>query len=241
MAIAMILVWYGPIVQPSHYHEFADQRSWLNIPHFMDVVSNLPFLLVGVWGFHVAPNKSSRAWQVFFISVALTCFGSSFYHWAPDDFGLLINRLPIAWACASLSCALLAERVDARFASTKTQLVALLFATLSVLYWYATQHFTQGKGDLRPYLLVQFAPMLLVPLCVFLAQASGPSLINGKDWAIVLGLYALAKVLEIADHQLFNLLGFISGHTLKHLLAALAAGYLAHRLSVTRTKLRFAD
>ncbi len=246
MMIALVmltLALHGPIAQPADYHHFADQRTLLSIPHAMDVLSNLPFLLVGLWGLSITSTLNSLAqpaWRVFFFSVSLTCFGSSFYHGSPNDFGLLIDRLPIAWATAALSCALLAERLDARFAKATVLFATFIVSSLTVLYWYQTQVATHGFGDLRPYLFVQFLPMLLVPLCVFLSRAQGASLINGKGWAIVLGLYALAKVFEIADHQLFNLLGFISGHTIKHLLAAMAAGYLAHTLSIAHTKLRFA-
>jgi hypothetical protein len=237
--ITMILVWYGPVVQPSHYHEFADQRSWMNIPHFMDVMSNLPFLFVGIWGFAVASRSASSyaarsAWQVFFIAVAFTCVGSSFYHWAPNDFGLFIDRLPIAWACASLSCALLAERSDARFAQAAPLCFALFAATLSCVYWYLTQRITQGQGDLRPYLFVQFLPMLLVPLCCIAFAPSALTRVSGPSWAVVLGLYAFAKGFEVFDHQILHTVHLISGHSIKHFLAAAAAAYLAHTLSVAK-------
>ena len=39
-----------PIAQDPTYHQFADQRTLLGIPNFWNVVSNLPFVLVGAMG-----------------------------------------------------------------------------------------------------------------------------------------------------------------------------------------------
>ncbi|MCX7036659.1 MAG: hypothetical protein NT064_08755 [Proteobacteria bacterium] len=39
----------------------------------------------------------------------------------------------------------------------------------------------------------------------------------------MLAVYALAKVAETFDTQIFELTGLFSGHSLKHLLASLAA------------------
>lgn len=238
--VAMALLLHGPINQPANYHHFADQRNLFGIPHFMDVISNLPFLLVGAWGLRYAllvPEPSTRRlWCAFFFAVSCTCFGSAFYHWSPDNFGLMIDRLPIAWACAWLTCALLADRFDVRVARPVSLLLAFVLSTLSVLYWHYSPQASADLGDLRPYLTIQFLPLLLVPLCVgFTARSGKAFIISGKQWAVVLGLYAIAKGFEVADHVLYaQLQGFLSGHTLKHLLAAAAAGYLAHALSVAK-------
>jgi divalent metal cation (Fe/Co/Zn/Cd) transporter len=43
-------------------------------------------------------------------------------------------------------------------------------------------------------------------------------------WGVVVGLYVLAKGLELADHAVFDLSGqLVAGHSLKHLVAACAA------------------
>ena len=47
-----------------------------------------------------------------------------------------------------------------------------------------------------------------------------------------LGLYGAAKVLESADGLVFRVTGFVSGHTLKHLVAALAGAALIVMLQV---------
>ncbi len=230
-AAAAALAWHGPIAQPARYHDFADTRAWLGIPHAADVLSNLPFLAAGAWGLRIAlalpAGSAARApWGLFFAAVMLTTFGSGFYHWAPDDFGLAVDRLPIAWACAWLSLALLAERVDARFARPGAQAAAFALATLSVWIWY--QGHARGAGDLRVYLFVQFLPVLLIPFVCALFR--GGALAAGHWWGAI-GLYALAKVFELADAPVLAASGALSGHTLKHLIAAGAAFWLARCLA----------
>ena len=46
----LLLLVVPPFAQPLWYHDFADQRCLLCIPHMLNVVSNLPFVLVGAWG-----------------------------------------------------------------------------------------------------------------------------------------------------------------------------------------------
>jgi hypothetical protein len=48
VGIACVLAPRSP--QPLSYHHFADQRSWLGIPNFGDVVSNILFAVFGVAG-----------------------------------------------------------------------------------------------------------------------------------------------------------------------------------------------
>ena len=234
-AVAAVLVWYGPIAQPRNYHDFADARAWLGIPNAADVLSNLLFFVAGILGLRAAlalpASVAARApWGMFFAAVTLTTLGSAFYHWAPDDLGLAVDRLPIAWACAWLSLALLAERVDARFASPTIQLAAWLLATASVWIWYQGQ--MRGIGDLRAYLFVQFLPVILIPLTCALFR---PGMLSATDWHGAIGLYLLAKLLEMRDAQVFEALGLVSGHTLKHLLAAAAALWLGWRLALRAT------
>lgn len=230
VAIAGGLLWHGPIAQPADYHHFADTRSWLGIPHAADVLSNLPFLLAGWLGLKAAlrlplPHPARAAWGMFFSAVMLTTLGSGFYHWAPDDFGLAIDRLPIAWACAWLTLALLAERVAAGSGRPVVMLIAWLAATASVGIWYTGE--LAGAGDLRAYLFVQFLPVLLIPLVCALCRGG---LLSAKDWFGAIALYLVAKALELHDAQVLDALGDISGHTLKHLVAAAAAFWLAWRL-----------
>jgi len=229
-ALAAMLAWLGPIAQPARYHDFADTRAWLGMPNAADVLSNLPFLVAGILGLRAAlalpANMAARApWGMFFAAVMLTTLGSAFYHWAPDDLGLAIDRLPIAWACAWLTLALLAERVNARLARPVVQAAAFLIASASVWIWYRGQ--AQGMGDLRVYLFVQFLPVILIPITCMLFRGG---VLSATDWHGAIGLYLLAKALEMRDLQVFEAIGWVSGHTLKHLLAAAAALWLARQL-----------
>ncbi|MFT3664434.1 hypothetical protein [Piscinibacter sp.] len=227
--LALGLALHGPIPQWDAYHHFADQRAWLAIPHATDVLSNLPFALLGCWalwaGRALPRSASSLAWRAFAWALVATAAGSSLYHWAPDNTSLVFDRLPIAWACAALTCAFLAERLDARWGSPAVLATALLAASASVALWWGGERL--GRGDLRAYLFVQFLPMLLVPAALLLRApkrfvSAAP---DAAWWGVLLG-YALAKGLELADHAVFEQLAVVSGHTLKHLVAAGAAGWL---------------
>ncbi len=232
LAVALLLgaglALHGPIAQWADYHAFADTRAWLGLPNAENVLSNLPFAVIGVWGLRAlagATDPSRHAWRVFAAAVFLTAFGSAAYHWAPGNGALVFDRLPIAWACAALTCALLAERVDPSWARPLQILGALLTASAAVGWWWLTEQ--HGVGDLRPYLFVQFLPMLLVPTAIiFKVPAQSAATLAPRDWWLVLGLYAAAKLMELADANIFDALVLTSGHTLKHLLAAAAAWWL---------------
>ena len=120
VGIAALLVPRTP--QPLSYHHFADQRTWLGVPNFGDVVSNLLFLLAGVLGLVFLFGKSSHGqfldprerWPyVFvFVGILLTAFGSAYYHLAPDNARLVWDRLPMTIVFMPLVAALIAERVN---------------------------------------------------------------------------------------------------------------------------------
>jgi hypothetical protein len=227
LLLALGLGVHGPIAQWASYHAFADTRAWLGMPNAENVLSNLPFALIGAWALgwlaRLGATVANRlAWCTFAAALVGTAFGSALYHWAPGNGALVLDRLPIAWACAALLCAFLAERVDARWASWPVLAAALLAASASVAWWWLGER--QGHGDLRPYLYVQFLPMLLVPAAIWLKlPVQNPRALGNDAWWTVLGLYAAAKGMELADQAVFDALGFTSGHTLKHLLAATAA------------------
>ncbi len=229
--LAFVLWRHGPVAQWASYHAFADRRVWLGIANAADVLSNLPFAGVGLWGLiRLARARGAMparaAWQVFCAALVCTAAGSAFYHLAPDNAALVADRLPIAWACAALLCAFLAERVNPRWAGVPVLAAALVAATAAVLYWWVTER--HGAGDLRPYVFVQFLPMLVVPAALLLRMvaAGGDRVTPPSAWWAVLALYAAAKGMELADHAVFDASGFTSGHTLKHLLTAAAAGWI---------------
>jgi hypothetical protein len=224
-AIAIIALGiYGPIPQPAGYHEFADQRSLVGIPHFANTLSNLPFLLVGIAGIFLfrhgipagalAPLKP--AYLVLFASVALLFFGSAWYHLAPSDATLAWDRLPMTLAFMAFFAAIIGEHISLRL-GRRLLLPLLMLGVLSVVYWRLSD--SGDGGDLRLYVLVQFLPMLLIPAIILLYP---PALRPMRHVWALLGLYGVAKVLECLDEPVLRATGLVSGHTVKHLVAAIA-------------------
>jgi hypothetical protein len=208
---------HGPIAQLDNYHAFADQRTLFGIAHVGDVLSNIGFLLVALYGAFRMRKRFDAAEAVFFGALALTAAGSTWYHLAPDNARLVWDRLPIALACAALLAGALPK--------VRMALPTLTaFAALSVWWWSAT-------GDLRPYLLIQLAPLVLIPLIQW--QTAAP-MAQRKAFGLAIVLYVLAKFCELGDQALYESLTFISGHTLKHLLATLAAFTLASQFAGPR-------
>jgi len=217
------------IAQPPEYIVFVDQRSLLGVPNAFDVLSNLAFAVVGLIGLAVTFTRRSTTfahpwdrwpYAVLFAGVTLSSLGSSYFHLAPDNARLVWDRLPMTVGFVALLVALLAERVHRGLA--RATLVPLLLAgAASVFYWYWSE--LQGAGDLRPYLVVQFGSLALVALILVLYPARGAGFIVAG-----LAAYAAAKGLELADREIFVALAqTVSGHTLKHLVAAGAVACLA--------------
>lgn len=223
---AAVFALMPPIAQDPAYHALADTRTLLGVPRFGDVVSNLPFVLVGLAG--LAALRRMRAdpadllpLAVFFASFVLIGAGSAWYHWSPTNETLFWDRLPMTVAFMGLLAAILADRLDAPLPVARWMLALLVALGIgSVIWWHLGE--MRGAGDLRAYGLVQFYPALLVPLVLWLFPKAAPA-IPGR---VILGaflLYGLSKVAEALDHQIFALLGgTVSGHSVKHLLAAAA-------------------
>jgi hypothetical protein len=217
-----------PIGQDPRYHQFADQRPFFGIPNFMDVASNLPFLLAGLAGLRVCRRRGfagfAPAWAVFFAGVALVSAGSAYYHWRPDNHTLVWDRLPMTLAFMALFAALLGESLGERLGRLLLG-PALLAGLASVVYWHLFD-------DLRFYLWVQSAPLLAIPVCLLLFGSPHP-----RRWLLLpaLGCYLLAKLAEVCDARIFALSGnLVGGHALKHLLAAAAVGLVAAMLGARR-------
>jgi hypothetical protein len=226
----------GPLRQDQDYHRFADGRAFLGVENAADVLSNLPFLAVGLagmvflWRNRTATARFSapeelRAYWAFFCAVALASLGSSYYHFAPDDGRLTWDRLPIALAFMCLLSAVIIERMGTGSWKLLATLTALGGA--SVLYWSAFD-------DLWPYLLVQFGSLAaILALCAWFPSRYT----KGETIFAAAALYAVAKLVELHDTGIYELTGrTLSGHTLKHLAAA-AALYLI-LWSLARRRLR---
>lgn len=218
----LALALFGPAVaQPAHYHEFADQRVLWGLPFAMDVLSNLPFALAGAagaWCLLVLPPRALTDVQramaaLFFVGLLLTAAGSSWYHWQPDDAGLAVDRCGMAVAFAGLVALAAAGRVSER-AGAALGLAVLLLAPISVQVWLAT-------GNVLPWAVLQFGGMGLV---LWFALLRPRQAALGIRWSLVILAYAAAKLLEANDQLVYEITGQLaSGHTLKHVAAALAA------------------
>jgi len=234
--VCVVVMGFIPAIpQNPNYHEFADQRTLLGIPHCLNVVSNLPFLLIGILGvvFLVRTNEcpvgvtfvhTRERWPfyIFFAGVALTAFGSAYYHLQPDNQRLLWDRLPITVSFMAFFAITVAERIRQR-AGDWLLWPALAAGIGSAVYWHYSE--LQGQGDLRWYVLVQFYPLVAIPLMLLLFP---PRYTRTADIWVALAWYGLAKVLELhaVDRGLFAAGGFVSGHTLKHLAASLGAYWI---------------
>lgn len=219
-----------PISQNITYHAFSDHRHLLGVGNFWNVISNLPFVLVGLLGLRECLQQTNGSkppglvmqelpWVgfSFFAGVLLTGLGSGYYHLAPNNTTLVWDRLPMTISFMAFFCMIIG--CHASFKAARIVLWPLLALGVgSVVYWNYTE--IRGAGDLRPYVLVQFLPILLIPILV---KGSGSLAFKaGVIWK-VLGFYALAKVLEHWDHAIYELLqSEMSGHAIKHVAAAVA-------------------
>ncbi len=230
--VAAVFLLTSAVPQDPAYHEFSDTRPLLGVSNFWNVFSNLPFLIVGVVGLifvkrhadTVCVSTNEMAYHVFFIGILLTAFGSSYYHLAPSNETLLWDRLPMTIGFAGLVTIIVAEFVSARAA--RVLLVPLLVAGfVSVEYWAWTE--SHGVGDLRPYALFQFLPMLLIPVILLTHK---PVIGEARYFWWMLAFYISAKLLEFLDADLFSFGYLISGHSLKHVAAAITPAVFLYAL-----------
>jgi predicted membrane channel-forming protein YqfA (hemolysin III family) len=214
------MFFFGPIPQDPAYHAFADTRTIAGVDNFWNVLSNLPFLLAGLFGLsripRLAVHETRPAYMALCLGVVLVSLGSAFYHLTPSTPSLIWDRLPMTVAFMALFSMLLDER--GVLGTTRSTLWPLLtIGLLSAAYWYWTE--SRGAGDLRPYALVQFLPIALMPAVLLLFRGR---YLNTTLLVLSLVFYAIAKALEELDLQVFLATGVLSGHTMKHLAASLA-------------------
>lgn len=210
------------IPQDPAYHQFADRRTILGVANFFNVISNLPFVLVGLSGIAIiyTSNKIELVTSVryiyttFFVGLLLVGIGSGYYHLSPENSTLVWDRLPMAICFMSFFCIVIAEYIDEKL--SKRLFVPLLATGLiSVVYWYWSEQ--AGRGDLSAYILVQFLPLIIMP-AVFVICAC--RFTYGSCFWLVLFCYVIAKGFELADFRVYELTGAFSGHSLKHLVSA---------------------
>jgi hypothetical protein len=217
------LLFIDPIKQDSGYHLFIDTRTIFGIPNFWNVVSNLPFLIVGALGaYQIIGSRELKiidtikmAYLSFFTGLVLIALGSAYYHLSPQNQTLLWDRLAMSIAFMALFAIVLAEFIDKGVGRILWPILTLA-GIGAVLYWFITE--TGGRGDLRYYVLVQFLPMLIIPV-ILLCFRSPFTHVSAYWWLLV--AYSAAKLFEHFDVGIYQLTGTVSGHTLKHIAAAI--------------------
>lgn len=218
------------IPQSQDYHNFADQRTFFGIPNALNVISNFPFLIIGLIGlvlchhgnyFKLSLQGELWGWTCFYVGVAAVGIGSSYYHLKPDDASLVWDRLPMTVAFTSIIAIFIIERIDER--KGMISIIPLVLAgVISIVYW-------RFFDDLRPYALIQFVPCIAIPLMAILLP---PMYTHSTYWLWAAGFYLLAKVLEATDDVVYKWTHHIvSGHTLKHLFAAMVPVFLTLMLA----------
>lgn len=211
VAIAVLFL-SSSIEQNNSYHNFSDVDTYLNIPNFWNVVSNIPFLIVGLLGIYklniIAENKTQ--YFMFFLGISLVSIGSGYYHLNPNNHTLMWDRLPMTIGFMALFSIVISEFINKK----NGQLILiplLIFGLFSVYYWVSFK-------DLRIYLFVQFFPLLAIPIILLFFKSTYTLTIG--YWLLLLA-YVVAKIFEYFDYQTHDYTGLISGHTLKHLFASI--------------------
>ena len=231
-----------PMAQDPTYHNLADRRVIAGIPNFWDVVSNAAFLVVGLLGLwtlvqiredrtRLIDKREAYPLAVAFTGTLLIFVGSFYYHWAPSNETLVWDRLPMTLTFMGIFSTVIVERISVK-AGLAFLIPLLVVGAASVVYWQMTEH--SGQGDLRPYALVQFLPVLLIPVILWLF----PARYSGVRYLVeMIGWYGIAKVLEFLDTAVWGWTGgWIAGHSLKHCVAAWGiyalVRYLKHRRAI---------
>src|ERR1043166_4013938 len=221
VAIVAAVAVLPPLAQPQMLRGLADTRTLFGIPNFLNVVSNLPFLVAGLAGLHfLARDRAAAAafeepkeklpYAVCFLGVALVSVGSSYYHLVPDGAHLMWDRLPMTLTFMALLAATVAERVSVK-AGLRCLLPLLIAGVASVLYWRWSV--LQGDENLLPYAAVQYGSIAVIIAMALLRRSRYT---HGSDIFVVAAIYALAKAAEVLDGAIYALGHVVSGHTLKH-------------------------
>lgn len=216
LSVIMFLL-CDPYPQNPEYHNFCDKDEHFGIENFFNVVTNVPFLLVGILGIQWLKKSTDNQFKeeirfsyvILFLGLCLLAIGSGYYHLSPQNETLVWDRLAMSIVFMSLFSIIIGEFISVKLG--KLLLFTLLTLGLSsVVYWHYC-------NDLRFYGVVQYLPMLLIPIILLFFR---PSFTLSSGYWLLLGSYMVAKIFETCDSKLCDILPFLSGHSLKHLVAA---------------------
>lgn len=239
-AVAGVFLGLDALPQNPAYHDFADTRTIYAVENFWDVISNLPYLFVGLFGlFQTMRYRNDRnkfidrreTWAAYvaFTGIFLVCFGSSYYHLIPENGRLVWDRIPMTIGFMGVFSMMISERVDVKWGVRLLPALVILGAG-SVLYWNWTE--AAGAGDLRLYGVVQYLPLFVIPLMIWVYPPRYTGIYN---LFIVLAFYGAAKLFEAYDQEIFRYSAeMVSGHTMKHFASGFGTAFLVRYISVRK-------
>lgn len=230
---------FGPLPQDPAYHLLADTRTCLGIiPRAGDVLTNLAILAAGLFGLALRPRmtvapEARTAVNVLIAASILTAFGSAYYHWGPANATLVWDRLPMAIVLMSLLALVMADRVHPLFARDALWPFTAL-GMASVILWGVSE--AMGQGDLLLYLVLRIGTGAAIVFLLILRQPRH----TGTIWLVAaLVSEFIMAAFERFDHEVFRQTGgFVSGHSMKHVMAGVALAcvfwWLRTRKTLTR-------
>lgn len=232
LACIAVLLSANKIPQNSAYHAFSDTHMYFGVPNALNVISNLPFLIIGLFGVFTFTHtnktqlnivqKNSKAYVIFFVGVALVGLGSGYYHLEPNNNTLVWDRLPMTISFMALYSIIISEFISEK-TGQKLLIPLLMIGLISVLYWWYTEWLTDG--DLRLYILMQFFPMVSIPIILVFFKSA---YISAFYYWLLLLTYVAAKFFEHFDLEIHHTLNIISGHTIKHALPVIGLWIILH-------------
>jgi hypothetical protein len=235
LLVVVFFILVPPIAQDLSYHAYADGREYLGLTNFFNIISNSPFLIIGVLGLWLhrqgklqVISELNVVYKAFFLGLIFTSFSSSYYHLDPTNVTLTGDRLGLAILFASFFSIVVGELISASI-SKKIFWGLMILSMGSVLYWHVSE--LLGTGDLRPYAVVQFLPIFLFPI-ILMKYKSIYS--HQYIYWIFISIYLLAKVFEIFDPQIAATLGGFGGHAIKHLLSAASCALLLYTFYIRK-------
>ncbi|WJX35361.1 hypothetical protein P8452_23364 [Trifolium repens] len=232
----MCLILFTPSIPRSpDQHQFADVRNLLGVPNTLNVMTNFPFLVVGVLGFVFALdgsffNISSQGevwgWVLFYGGMIGVAFGSTYYHLKPDNHRVIWDTLPMMVAFSSLLSCLIFERFGQR-SGLSSMFALLVSAILCVLH-------ERIYNDIRFCMMFQLILPLAIPAIAFMYRSKYT---HSGYWFLSTGIYLLAKIEGAGDKKIYRVNHyFITGHSLEHLCLALIPFFLSIMLIYREVK-----
>lgn len=229
-ALAAGLATWGPLTVSPHDHQYAAAVGWASAAGVFQALACAPMAVAAAVGLRLMrrsawPPSVARPWQAFMVLAGGLSVGSAIYHLLPNDGAYVLVHTVGAGAFVSLLLGFLAERVDSRCGSARSLGSGLAVAACAGAYW-AIGEWTQGRGDLRAVLFLQCLPVLLIPAG---ALSLPGTITTTSDWMWMLGLYVVARAAAGFDQSVVTAVGWITGHSLMHLLLTGIVLRLAYR------------